>query len=234
MSDQVLDDTANPDAVERGGGSRLEKAGYQLVEQLLKVGVNGIGPFKSARESAAEALNGRTQEEAVASLIRRHVAVAAGQGFVTNMGGFLTLPLTLPANVSAAYIIQTHLAASIAHVYDHEEDSEAVRTAILLCLVGNAGAEVVKKAGVTIGQKLAMSSIKKLPVSVIHKINGKVGFALVAKYGTKRATITLAKGVPFVGGAVGGSADAIATRVVGTYALRTFRIDDAGSAQPQA
>jgi hypothetical protein len=46
---------------------------------------------------------------------------------------------------------------------------------------------------------------------------------LVAKFGTKRAALTLAKGVPVVGGVIGGGFDVVATRAVGAYADRTFR-----------
>ncbi len=38
---------------------------------------------------------------------------------------------------------------------------------------------------------------------------------MFAKYGTKRSAVTLAKGVPLVGGVVGGSVDAVSTRAVG-------------------
>lgn len=202
--------------------SQLERAGNQLVEQLISVGVNGFGPFKSARESAAEATKGRTSDEAVKALVRNHVALAAGQGFVTNIGGFATMPIALPANIGAAYLVQTHLAASIAHVHGHDSDSEDIRAAILLCLLGNAATEVLKKTGTKIGEKVAVSMIKKLPVTVIHRINQRAGFALVAKFGTKRAVVTLAKGVPLVGGAVGGSVDAVATRAVGGFANTFF------------
>lgn len=42
----------------------LVRAGEKLVEQLLNIGINGFGPFKSAQESAAEALVNRTPDEA--------------------------------------------------------------------------------------------------------------------------------------------------------------------------
>ncbi len=35
---------------------------------------------------------------------------------------------------------------------------------------------------------------------MIYAINRQVGFALFAKYGTKRSAVTLVKGVPLVGG----------------------------------
>ena len=196
----------------------LAKTGQQLVEQLLRLGVGGFGPFSSAEDSAREALRDRTPKQAVRRLIRNHALIAGGQGFVTNIGGFPTMPLTLPANIGAAYLIQTHLAAAIAHVHGQDVDSEEVRTAILLCLLGNAGTEVAKQFGIKIGTKYSATLLKRLPVAVIHAINRKAGFALVAKYGTKRAAVTLSKGIPLVGGGIGGTVDAIATSAVGRFA----------------
>ncbi|MCZ2821047.1 EcsC family protein [Modestobacter sp. VKM Ac-2977] len=204
--------------------STLARAGQDLVEQLLKVGINGFGPFKSAAESAAEASSGRTTDQAVSALVRNHAAAAGAQGFVTNLGGFIAMPLTLPANVGASYLVQTHLAGAIAAAHGHDLDSEEVRTAVLLCLVGNAGTEVLKQVGIKVGSQVSMTVIKRIPITVIRQINKKVGFMLVAKYGTKRAVITLAKGVPLVGGAIGGGMDATATWAVGSLADKAFTV----------
>ncbi|SDP11140.1 EcsC protein family protein [Klenkia soli] len=203
--------------------SSLARAGEKLIEQLLKVGLNGFGPFKGAEDSAQEALRGRTPDEAVKVLIRNHCAIAGAQGFVTNLGGIVTLPVALPANIGAAYLVQTHLAGAIAAVHGNELDAEEVRSAVLLCLVGNAGSEVLKRFGVTVGSKVTMTMIERIPVAVIRRINKRVGFMLVAKYGTKRSVVTLAKGVPLVGGLVGGGVDTAATWGVGKYAHTTFR-----------
>jgi 4-diphosphocytidyl-2C-methyl-D-erythritol kinase len=46
--------------------------------------------------------------------------------------------------------------------------------------------------------------------------------SLLAKYGTKRAAITIAKVIPFVGGIVGGGVDAALTGVVGAVAKKAF------------
>jgi hypothetical protein len=210
-----------PPADEENTG--LAKAGEKLVEQLLKTGINGFGPFKSAAESAEEALQGRTPEQAVAALIRNHCAIAGAQGFVTNMGGFVTLPVALPVNVGASYLVQTHLAGAISVVHGHDLDSEQVRSAVLLCLVGNMGAEAFKRVGVTVGSKATMTLINRIPVTVLRQVNKKVGFMLVAKYGSKRTVVTLAKGVPLVGGLIGGTVDTITTRTVGAYANKAFK-----------
>ncbi|GAB3470016.1 EcsC family protein [Kineococcus endophyticus] len=200
----------------------LARVGQGLVEQLLRLGMDGFGPFKSAQESALGALEGRTREQAVARLIRNHCLVAGSQGAVTSLGGFIVMPATLPANLGASYLIQTHLAASIAHVYGHDLKSEEVRTAVLMCLLGNAGTEVLKQVGITVSTKYTMTIIKRIPIRVIRKVNKKVGFYLVAKYGTTRAVVTLGKGVPLVGAAVGGTIDAVATKAVGSFSCSFF------------
>ncbi|MEV0681558.1 EcsC family protein [Actinosynnema sp. NPDC050436] len=201
----------------------LVKAQQGAVDHLLRVGIEGFGPFKSAQHVADDLLaQGLTRDEAVRSMIRTHVAAAGIQGFATNLGGLITLPVTLPANVAAAYLVQTHLIASIAAVHGHDLESDEVRTAILLCLLGNAGTEVVKKAGIKAGAKLTMGLIERIPAQLIREINKRVGFQLIAKYGTSKAGITLAKGVPLVGGVIGGTFDAVTTRAVGGFARRFF------------
>ncbi|QFZ17503.1 EcsC family protein [Saccharothrix syringae] len=207
-------------AEEPGAISRVQQ---NAVDHLLRVGINGFGPFKGAEQMALEALDkGLTRQEAVKHLIRTHVAAAGVQGFATNVGGLITLPVALPANLTAAYLVQTHLIASIAAVHGHDLESEDVQTAILVCLLGNAGTEVLKKAGIKAGAKLTMNLIRKIPEQLIREINKRIGFTLLAKYGTTKATVTLAKGVPLVGGVIGGTFDAVTTRAVGAFAARFF------------
>jgi uncharacterized protein (DUF697 family) len=200
----------------------LAKAGEKLVEQLLNVGIDGFGPFKSAQQSATEALVNRTPDEAIKALIRNHIAIAGAQGFVTNLGGFVTMPIALPANIGAAFLVQTHLAAAIAVVHGRDVHDEEVQTAVLLCLVGNMGSEVLKHFGIEVGSKLSMTAIRKIPIAVLREINRRVGFMLLAKYGTKRALIPLVKFIPLVGGFIGAGVDAATTWAVAKFADSTF------------
>ena len=49
-------------------------------------------------------------------IIGAHLRLAAGNGFVTGLGGFVTLPIALPANVAGFYIVATRMAGAIAAV----------------------------------------------------------------------------------------------------------------------
>lgn len=209
-------------AIEEATGDARRKA-EKLVDSLLTYGIDGFGPLNSASDSAEDALAKSPDAElAIRSLIRIHVALAGAQGFVTNLGGIITLPVALPANVGAVSLIQIHLIAAIAHVRGHDVHSETVRTAILLCLLGNSATQVLKKAGIEIGQKFALTMIKRVPIEILRRVNRRVGFMLIAKYGAKRSAITLTKLVPLVGGVVGLTVDAASTGAVGAFAKKFF------------
>jgi uncharacterized protein (DUF697 family) len=63
--------------------------------------------------------------------------------------------------------------------------------------------------------------ILRISGQVLRRINQAVGFRLVTKAGS-RGVVNLIKGVPLVGGVVGGTFDAAATKVVGRTAKRVF------------
>ena len=66
-----------------------------------------------------------------------------------------------------------------------------------------------------------MSMLKKLPGTVLTKINQKVGFRFVTKFGQK-GLINLGKMVPVAGGIIGGGMDFVGTRKIAKIAYKTF------------
>ena len=160
--------------------------------------------------------------ERVQGLIRWAVAKNAGSGFVTGLGGALTLPVAIPGSLAASLAIQAPMVAAIAEIYGHDSKDDRVRTAVLLCTIGTAMEDVAKQAGVTLGGKAAMEVLKKLQGKVLIDINKHVGFRLLTKFG-ERGVLNLAKLVPLVGGAVGGTFDGATCYLVGQAADRAFR-----------
>lgn len=160
-------------------------------------------------------------DAAVRRLVRLHKAEAATSGFVTSFGGLITLPVSVPASIGASYVLQTRLVASIAHLRGHDLSDEGVRFAVVVCLLGNAGAEAVKIASVDAGTKAATGALKRVPGSALTKINQRVGFRLVTKFG-ERGVVNLVEVVPIVGGVVGGAFDYATCSLVARAALRSF------------
>jgi uncharacterized protein (DUF697 family) len=82
--------------------------------------------------------------------------------------------------------------------------------------------------GITIGKKLTERAIKGLSFEVIKKINQKVGFRLITKFGQTGA-VNLGKVVPLVGGVVGGTFDGSTTYTIGRVARSVFITGDEAS-----
>jgi hypothetical protein len=194
----------------------------QLSEQVLSRGIGGVGPFKGAVEIADEHLrdSGET-EQAIRRLIRTHVRLAASSGFVTGLGGLATLPVTLPAGVTGLYLLGARLSAAVAHLRGYDVTAAEVHSAVLVTLLGSAGAEALKKAGVELGTRSATAALCNLPGRVLLEINKKVGYRLLAKFG-RTGVVNLGKAVPVVGGAIGAGVDAAACQSIGIYAKAAF------------
>ena len=131
-----------------------------------------------------------------------HVRLAGTNGFVTGLGGIAALPVTLPVGVGGYYLLGARLAAAAAHLRGEELHSEHVRSAVLITLLGSAGTEVLKEAGVKIGTKGLAAALKRVPGRIFIEINKKVGFRLVTK-GETTGVINMGKLIPLAGGPIG-------------------------------
>ncbi|MFF8953428.1 EcsC family protein [Streptomyces sp. NPDC014940] len=224
----------------------VEKTGKWVADLAEKVMVNGVGPITGSAAWAEDRLSRRqgadyrapgdderrSPEEmkddidaVVARIIKESVAAAGTQGFVTGLGGLITAGVTIPANVAASFAINMRMAGSIAHLRGWDIRDPHARTVVMMLAIGMSAQNVLAAFGVKIGQKIGEQMIKKLPIAMLQAINKKVGFFLVAKYGTQRAAITLAKAIPILGGFVGGAVDAGATAVIGRATDKALRGD---------
>lgn len=184
--------------------------------------VNGVSGLDSAEDIAADYLRGEgTLRDKANSLIRWQIAKACTTGFVTGLGGLLTLPLTLPANITCILYIQIRMIAAIAKMGGYDLKDDKVKTLVYSCLVASSATDAIKQTGIAIGQKVAINVLKNMSGEVIKKINQKVGFRLLTKFGEK-GTINLVKAIPLVGGVIGGTVDSVSTNTIGNVARDLF------------
>lgn len=159
------------------------------------------------------------------SLIRWQNTKAGTSGFITGLGGLLTLPLTLPANITSVLYVQIRMVAAIAIMGGYDVKDDRVRSIVYSCIAASSAAEVAKNFGIKLGNKLAMQGIKKISGETLKKINQAVGFRLLTKFGQK-GFVNLGKTIPFIGGIVGATFDVVATNTVGNVARNTFIIEN--------
>jgi hypothetical protein len=207
------EDIAPATALERAEAGEHEQGllggpSTRLLQILLEVGIDGRGPVRSAEQVAQAALRrSGSPEEAVDLLVRRHLGLTAGSGFVTSMGGFITMPIGLPANVVGFYVIATRMVAAVASVHGYDVRDERIRSAVLLTLVGADADELLRRAGmVSPTGRLTGLAAERLPGPALMVVNKAVAFRLLSTVG--RQTFTrLGRGLPVAGGVVGGTLD---------------------------
>lgn len=155
------------------------------------------------------------------SLINWQIAKCATSGFVTGLGGLLTLPVAIPANLSCTFYVQLRMVTALAVMGNYDPRQDQVKALVYTCLCGSAATEILKDIGVKVGMQVTKQMIQKISGTVITKINQAVGFRLVTKFG-QTGLINLSKAVPIVGGIVGGTIDGIATQTIGTVSKSVF------------
>jgi uncharacterized protein (DUF697 family) len=209
----------------KGVTAAFANKAMQLVNWVTKKAIAGVPPvLTSADDLAQNYLKDQTfldHGKRIDSLINWETTKNFTSGFVTGLGGLLTLPITLPAAFGASWVIQARMAAAIANIGGHDIHDDRVQTFVVACLVGDAVKDMAKAAGLQIGKGFTKSLISKVPGSLLIKINQMVGFRLLTKAGQKGA-LNFIKAVPIVGGVVGGTLDAAMCQVVGKKAKELF------------
>lgn len=196
----------------------------RLVEMLVATGLEGRGPLSSAREVAQEALakSDGDVEKAVARLARQTLVTGSIGGFVTGLGGFVTMPVSLPVNVAEFYLQAVRMVGGIASLRGYDLEEPRVRTAVLLTLVGSDSHEVLEKAGMTTASgRITSYALKGLPPGALMIINKAVGFRLMRGV-SEKVLSRLGRGIPVAGGLVGGGIDGFMMKKIADQAMREF------------
>jgi hypothetical protein len=193
----------------------------QLARAVVRWGIDGAplpgawvgGPGLRLRSALELAHGVRFRAErigldaAIIELIDEQARWNAGSGFLSGVGGFAFLPVQLPLALTATWVIQTRLVATIAALYGLDLEHEAVRSRILLTLLGEEAGLALKQLGVKAGQRFAEEQLRRL---VLRRAGGQ-------------GLSQLNRAIPLVGGLVGGGIDYLLTRQLGRYAASSLR-----------
>jgi len=155
------------------------------------------------------------------ALINWQIAAGATSGFITGLGGLMTFPVSIPANLASVLFIQTRMIMSIAVIGGHDPKDDRVKTLVLSCLAGNAVKDILKEVGIEAGKKIILKTIAgQISQGTLTRVSRVVSFRLLAKFGTN-----LGKLIPLIGGIIGGTMDAVWVASVGKIAKQIFISD---------
>jgi hypothetical protein len=194
----------------------------RMITMLLDVGLDGRGPLDPVREVADEALRkaGGDREKAIAALARRTTLTGGIGGFVTGVGGWVTMPVALPVNVAEFYLQAVRMVGAVAVLRGYDVDDPRVRSMILLVLVGADADEVLKRAGMsTMSSRATTFALGGLPPAALMMINKAVGFRLMR--GVSEKTLAgFGRGIPLAGGLIGGGLDGYMMKKIADHAMK--------------
>jgi len=194
----------------------------QFLDWSYELALKGTSGLESAENLATDYLKKtETKEDAANSLIKWQIAKCATSGFITGIGGLITLPITLPVNMTSVLFIQLRMIASLAYIGGYDLNDDRVKTFVYICLCGHSATNILKKAGIKAGKGLTMNLIKKIPEKIIVQINRKIGFRLIEKFGEK-GVLNLSKAIPLAGGVIGALFDSFSTRITAKAAYKRF------------
>ena len=195
----------------------------ELLDTLYEKSINGIPKVSQPIDVLANDYlsNNDSTEKAARQFVNYQVAKCTTSGFVTGLGGLITLPVAIPANVSSVMYVQMRMIACLAYMGGYDTHNDQVQTLVYACLAGISIDQIIKQAGIKFGTNFTTAMVKKIPGTVLTKINQKVGFRFLTKFGEK-GIINIAKLVPVVGGVIGGGFDLVETKVIANRAYKMF------------
>jgi len=200
-----------------------ENTMVKALDSIYSNVIDGLPGAETAEELAREYLReSGTLSEKADSLIRWQIAKCSTSGFLTGIGGFLTLPVAIPANLASVIYVQLRMIAAIAYMGGYNPRDDKVKTLAYVCLCGNQAGEIIKESlAVPLAKAMATAAIKQIPAQVLKNINKRVGVRLITKFGEK-GIINLGKAIPLVGGIIGGTIDGVTTNTIGETAKKCF------------
>lgn len=195
----------------------------QLLDKLYDQCIHGIAKVSPPIEKLANDYLAKSKDvdTAAKKFVNYQIAKCTTSGFITGLGGLITLPVAIPANVGSVIYVQMRMIACLAYMGGYDTDSDQVQTLVYACLAGISIDQILKQAGIQFGNKFAMAMVNKIPGEVLTKINQKVGFRFVTKFGTK-GIVNIGKAVPVVGGMISGGFDFVETKVIANRAYKMF------------
>jgi uncharacterized protein (DUF697 family) len=190
------------------------------LRRVLELAIDGYGRLSGAKAHAARQLqrHGGSVDDAISSIIDFHVRLASAQGFVTNLGGLVALPVAIPANLAGVAVVQVRMVAAIAHLRGYDLDDNRVRTALVMCLLG--GEQIAKRIveGKLPTSPMTVATAPMFDPELDRQVAEEVTAGLAARVSGKNLALVVTKRVPLLGGGIGAVMDGVATYQVGRYA----------------
>lgn len=198
-------------------------AAGRLLRMAVDFAIDGTEQLPGARIAAGRHLARHgSVEAAIDQVINVHALWCGTQGFVTNLGGFITLLVGTPANIAGVAMLQSRMVAAIAHLRGYDLDDSRVRHAVLTTLLGKRIVADLVAKGELPGTPMVLATAPGIDRALEQVIAQRVMSAWLTTAGGKQLLGFAAKKIPVIGGGIGLVTDSWNTLAVGRYAREQF------------
>lgn len=203
--------------------TRTPEVAGGLLRSIIDFAIDGNTAFPGAKTAAARSLQAKGEREAaIDSIVMQHIGLASAQGFLTSVGGLLTLPVGLPANVAGLAVLSVRMIGSIAHLRGYDVDDRRVRAALTLAMLGDDEVRRLVSEGKLPTTPLVIATSPMFDADLERKISERVMGSLAGRMGGKHLAVVVVRRIPLVGGGVGAAVDGWLTFGLAAYAKREF------------
>jgi hypothetical protein len=134
------------------------------------------------------------------SYIRKYTQVAGAQGFLTGLGGVVTLPVSVPTDVGAFLLLIARVNSAVMQTYGFESETEEGMTMLHVGLLAGLGIDKLTVVGANALVETLTKRITTKPyrdavvIAMIRAVAKRVGVTLGKRH--------FAKAVPVIGGGI--------------------------------
>ncbi len=201
------------------GSKKIEK----LIDWAYEKSFEGLPGTYSAIELADSVYNPNDSLLSMANkIIRKETSKASISGFITGLGGLLTMSFMIPASLVGVTFLQMRMVAAIAHLAGFDLKDKKVKTFVLLSWTVGKTADLLKNVGAKFASHTAGELlVKGLSEEAIKIINETALKSIVQRLSVKGAE-EVTYSIPLLASIVGASFDGISTLMIGNRAKQIF------------
>jgi len=204
--------------------SAADKAG-NLLKRVINLGINGGAGLSSAKELGDQYLQKpefKSRMERIEALVKWEERKNFTSGFLTSLGGIISMPVAIPASLGINWVLQIRMVAAMAYIGGFDIDDPPVRMSIALCLLGKKGKDVLNTDAAQLTEMLKKRTFTQLPKQSIQLINQAIATKLM-QMATNKGFSRLSKAIPLMGGVVGGVLDYKSCHDTAQFAKELFQ-----------
>lgn len=180
-------------------------------------------------------------EEAAERITQHYTVLSSATGFVLGLPGYITMPITVPSNIAGVLLLQFHMCAAMAVLGGKDPQTDAVRERAIDCVLDGRDTEPEQLEADTSRREpddmddddaFSLEELNDETEGLLARLTTKLGERGIRFLGEQtvrwlgRTAANHAgkgaRGLPLLGGVIGGLTDGYSTREIGQRARRAF------------